>query len=284
MISISVYDGFSLVGARSKDGFMMMRKLLFVMLAFAPTTAFAQITLYNETLGNLPGDQGWFLYLTNSSSNATQTYVPAQGTELVTTNGVSAGYFNKNPFFGTFINPAFPTLDRNIGFRISWDLLIHSETHPNPNRAGFSIIALSNDKLGIELGFWSNEIWAQSGSDFQHAEGVTFTTTNQTHYDLTLQGSNYDLFANGVSIRTGPLRDYSMFGAPYSYNNFLFLGDDTSTNDADITLGRVSLISAIPEPATWISLGCVALGVGVFVGRAWQRRRAENVLVISENE
>lgn len=262
----------------------MTRKVLFLLLALAPATAFAQTTLYNETLGNFPGDQGWFLYLTNSPTNATQTYISAQGTELVTTNGVSAGYFNKNPFFGTFINPAFPTLDRNPGFRISWDLLIHSETHPNVNRAGFSIIALSNDNLGIELGFWGNEIWAQSGSDFLHAEGVTFTTTNQTHYDLTLQGNNYNLFANGASVLTGSLRNYSSFGIPYSYNNFLFLGDDTSTNDADITLGRVSLVSAIPEPATWISLGCVAIVLVALMGRAWRRRCAENALVMSETE
>lgn len=284
MISISVYDGLSVVDACYKDGFMMMRKLLLLVLALAPTTVFAQTTLYNETLGNFPGDQGWFLYLTNMPSNATQTYIPAQGTELVTTNGVLAGYFNKNPLFGTFINPAFPVLNRNPGFRISWDLLVHSETHSNNNRAGFSIIALSNDNLGIELGFWSNEVWAQSGANFLHAEGVTFTTTNQTHYDLTLQGGNYNLFANGVSVLTGALRDYSSFGVPYSYNNFLFLGDDTSSADADITLGRVSLISAIPEPATWISLGCVAIGVGAWTGRAWRRRRAEDALVILENE
>ncbi|HQR06313.1 MAG TPA: hypothetical protein PLN21_05800 [Gemmatales bacterium] len=261
----------------------MMRIVIFILLALSPTTAFAQITLYNETLGNFPGDQGWLQYLANTFTNATQTYVPGQGTELVTTNGVSAGYFNKNYFTGSYINSAFPTLDRNIGFRISWDLLIHSETHSNPNRAGFSVIALSNDKLGIELGFWSNEIWAQSGSDFQHAEGMTFTTTNQTHYDLTLQGTSYALFANGVSVLTGALRDYSSFGVPYSYNNFLFLGDDTSLNDADITLGRVSLISAIPEPATWISLGCVAIVLVTLVARAW-RRRVESELMIQASE
>ncbi|MFT3882799.1 MAG: hypothetical protein QM703_24490 [Gemmatales bacterium] len=67
---------------------------------------------------------------------------------------------------------------------------------------------------------------------------------------------------------------------PYSYNNFVFLGDDTSTNDANITLGRITLTSAVPEPATWISLGCVAIGLGTFVGRAWRRRRAEDTLLM----
>ncbi|MFT3882798.1 MAG: hypothetical protein QM703_24485 [Gemmatales bacterium] len=198
--------------------------LIAALCILAPCNLQAQTTLYNETLGNFPGDQGWFLYLTLTPSNVTQTYVSGQGTELVTTNSSKAGYFNINPLTGTFINPAFPTLDRNVGFRISWNLLVHSETHPNPNRAGFSIIALSSDNLGIELGFWGNEIWAQSGPDFQHAEGVTFTTTNQTHYDLILQGNNYSLFANGVSILPGALRNYSSFGAALQLQQLRFPG------------------------------------------------------------
>lgn len=225
-----------------------------------PLTAHAQ-TLYNETLGNFPGDQGWFLYFTNSPPNATQTYLSGLGTQLVTVNTVSAGYFNENPFTGALINPAFPILNRTPGFRISWDLTVNSETHSSNDRAGFSIIALANDNKGIELGFWTNEIWAQNDSPlFTHGEGVSFSTTSRIHYDLNLIGSNYSLYANGNAILNGTLRDYTNFGIPYTYTNFLFLGDDTSSANADITLGRVTLTAAVPEPATWITLACLCLG------------------------
>ena len=240
-----------------------------------PLTAHAQTILYNETLGNFPGDQGWFLYLTNSPPNASQTYIPTQGTRLVTINSASAGYFNTNPFTSTLVNPLFPTLDRTTGFRLSLDLLISSETHISNDRAGFSIIALASDHRGIELGFWNNQIWAQTDTPlFTHGEGAAFTTTTRTSYQLDILGNSYDLFANGNSILTGSLRDYSSFGVPYSFNNFLFLGDDTSSADADITLGRVAL-SAVPEPATWISLACAGFGAVCWLGhRARLARRS----------
>lgn len=244
----------------------MIRQLLLVLLVMVPTSLHAQ-TLYNETLGNFPGDQGWFLYLTNSPPNASQTYIPTQGTRLVTINGASAGYFNTNPITSSLVNPLFPVLDRTAGYRLSMDLLISSETHSNNDRAGFSIIALASDHHGIELGFWNNQIWAQNDTPlFTHGEGAAFNTTTRTSYQLDILGNNYDLFANGTSILTGSLRDYSSFGVPYSFNNFLFLGDDTSSADADITLGRVAL-SAIPEPATWISFGCAGFGAACWWGR-----------------
>lgn len=245
--------------------------LVVYLLLFAPLHLHAQTTLYNETLGNFPADQGWFLYLTNSPADASQTYVPGQGTELVTINSAMAGYFNKNPITGSLVNPAFPVLNRSAGFRISWDLLISSETHSSNDRAGFSIIALASDSRGIELGFWNNEIWAQNDAPiFTHGEGVTFTTTTHTHYDLNILGNNYDLYGNGLPIRTGPLRNYASFGLPYTNTNFLFLGDDTSSANADITLGRVSLLTAVPEPVTWISLSCLLVGVTL----VWYSRRA----------
>lgn len=239
----------------------MMRWACFLLLCL-PVTARAQTILYNETLGNLPADQGWFLYLTISPLNASQSYIPGQGTQLVTINSASAGYFNKNPLTGTLVNPAFPTLNRATGFRITWDLLISSETHASPDRAGFSIIALASDNRGIELGFWNNEIWAQNDSPlFTHGEGVSFSTLSRLRYDLDILGSSYTLYANSAPILTGALRDYSSFGQPYTNTSFLFLGDDTSSANADITLGRVSLLTAVPEPATWISLACMATGM-----------------------
>jgi hypothetical protein len=260
------------------------QSLLVCLLSALPINLHAQTILYNSTLSNLPADQGWFTYITNSPSNASQTVVPLQGTQLVTSGSASAGYFNTNLFTGTLVNPQFPILDRNIGFRLSVNLLINSETHSNNNRAGFSIIALCSDHSGIELGFWNNEIWAQTDTPiFTHGEGVSFTTTTLTNYQLEVLGNGYTLLANGNSILTGPLRDYTMgFNSPpYTYDNFLFLGDDTSSANADITLGQVSLLAAIPEPATWISLGCVGIGLGYWY---WRRSRHGDIDLASTLE
>lgn len=251
-----------------------MKPFALAWLLLLPLGVCAQTTvLYDETAGTLPASQTWLTYLADSVTNATQTYVPGQGAQLVTTSGAMAGYFNKNPLLGTLVNPAFPTLNRTAGFAIQFDLLVSSETHSNNNRAGFSIIALASDSRGIELGFWNNEVWAQNDSPlFTHGEGIAFSTTVKTSYQLTLLGNQYTLAANGSSILTGSLRDYSSFGLPYTNNNFLFLGDDTSSADANITLGRVALLTAIPEPMTWLSIACVFFGVGCWYYR-WRETK-----------
>src|SRR5262245_61896813 len=56
----------------------------------------------------------------------------------------------------------FPLLDRAAGFQVNFSIQMENESHSNNNRAGFSIIVLSNDARGIELAFWENEIWAQN--------------------------------------------------------------------------------------------------------------------------
>lgn len=253
-----------------------MKLFASVLLFLLPLSIQAQ-TLYNETAGTLPASQGWLTYITDSTTNATQTYIANQGVQLVTTSPARAGYFNKNPIFGTPVNPAFPTLNRNTGFAIQFDLLVSSEIHTNTDRAGFSIIALASDSRGIELGFWNNEVWAQNddtSSIFTHGEGVGFSTTARTSYQLTLLGNQYNLAANGTSILTGNLRNYTTFGIPYTNNNFLFLGDDTTSADADITLGRVALLTAIPEPMTWLMIACVFFGVGCWYYR-WRETKVD---------
>jgi hypothetical protein len=230
---------------------------------FCALPANAGTLLYDNTLGTTPGAQPW-LFFGFAGGVPSETAI-AGGVNLVTSDGVSAGYGN---YIGPFLkNASFPALNRNTGFALSFQLQVNQESHNNANRAGFSVILLSSDLMGIELGFWTGEIWAQSGSDFLHAEGSTFDTTQPgILYRLEIQGSGYTLFANGSPVLSNTLRNYSAFGLPYSLPNFLFLGDNTTSARADITLGRVEL-TELPEPAS----GPVT-GLGLLVVLAARRR------------
>ncbi|MBL8177675.1 MAG: hypothetical protein JNK48_23560, partial [Bryobacterales bacterium] len=247
----------------------MIRRLVSAALLALPLCA-ATTVLYDDALPSGPGAQGWLIFGDNSfGTGASQTLV-AGGTRLTTNAATSAGYANRAPFFNTLVNAGFPAMNRTPGYALQFELLVNSETHANANRAGFSVILLSEDLFGIELGFWANEIWAQSGPGFTHAEGVSFdTTAAQRLYELQILGSNYRLLANGSEILSGVLRNYSSFGYPYNLSRFVFLGDDTSSAGADVVLGDVTLLTDVPEPA---GAGVIALaGLLWMVGK---RRRA----------
>jgi len=220
--------------------------------------------LYDGGLGTLPSAQGW-LYLANPPSGATQT-LGAGAVTLDTTGQASyqAGYFSTS-------HPGVPTLDRHAGYRVGFDVQVTEEAHGSNDRAGFSVIALSEDKLGIELAFWENEIWAQSGPAFTHAEETGYDTTAVRRYELHVAGDRYSLSAGGSEILAGPLRDYSSHPYPvYSLTSFLFFGDDTTSAQASIALARIDVTAPtlIPEPA---GLAFVALA-GCALGRRTRRR------------
>ena len=150
--------------------------------------------------------------------------------------------------------PGFPILDRAAGFQVNLTLQVENESHSGSNRAGFSIIVLSQDARGIELAFWEDQIWAQAddvtGGLFSHGEGTGFDTTSSlVEYLLTITGDTYTLTANHEPILSGPVRDYSAFDGfpdPYETPSFLFLGDDTTSAQARIRLGFLSVTG--PEP------------------------------------
>jgi hypothetical protein len=212
------------------------------------------IVLYDDTQGNLPADQPWLIYGSDSifSGGSASQVANASGVNLTTDNAVSAGYSNTIPIINTFKNPAFPTLDRSRGFELSFELQVLNEAHVSNDRAGFSVILLADDARGIELGFWEDEIWAQNDTPlFTKGEGVGFDTTqSEVRYDLQIIGNQYSLSANGSQLFSSLLRDYSAFGGPpYTLGNYLFLGDNTSSASASVNLGRVTM-RAVPEPGT----------------------------------
>ena len=226
----------------------------------------ADILLYDDSTSQRPGDQPWLAYATLGGT-ATETIVPT-GVTLATDNAASAGYSSHTPF-GPLKNPAFPALNRVPGFALDFELKVNDENHSSLNRAGFSVLLLSSDSRGIELGFWEDEIWAQSDSPlFTHAESVSFNTTAaEVDYQLAIQGNGYSLFGNSSLLLSGSLRNYSSFGSPpYTLPNFLFLGDNTSSANANVTIGNISL-SAVPEPSSLMLIAMSVAGVAIVTRR-----------------
>ncbi|MBW4512023.1 MAG: DUF4347 domain-containing protein [Scytonematopsis contorta HA4267-MV1] len=224
------------------------------------------IVLYDGTTGKLPTEAGaaagapWFEYQDSSlltPPGVTNQSAIGGGTRLTTDNAGYAGYFNYgvelSPSFtprfkSTAVNPAFPVLDRNLGYTLNFNaqLVAGSTTSSsgadvNQNgvndRTGFNVILLSSDKKGIQLGFFENRVWAyEDGTNqvnpslepdkpaqnnfrtlFTQAEGVTFNTTVPVNYGLTVFGDTYTLFANNNTILSGRLRDYTAY-QPVPYN------------------------------------------------------------------
>ncbi len=214
--------------------------------------------LYDGALGTLPGAQR-MLYRTlpENGAQATQSVANGKTTLDTTPNRLeTAGYF------GLFV----PDLSRQAGLRVSFRLQVRSEAHNTPaqnnddnsdgkaDRAGLSIIVLANDKKGIEIGFWEDRIWAQEGGSgitlFTQAESASYNTlATLTIYDLRILNDTYTLSADGTPILTGPVRDYSAFSGvidPYEIPNLIFVGDDTSSAQANIDLARVEI--GVPAP------------------------------------
>jgi Ca2+-binding RTX toxin-like protein len=228
-------------------------------------------SFYAGQLGTAPASQGWLSF--NNLFGATQT-LTTSGVQLNTTasNSTYAGY-STYTIFSTPLNPNLSSLDRTVGYNLSFKLQVLSESRTNPNRAGFSVIAISSDGTrGIELGF--QQLSATTGNIFAQGDGTTpnpqgqpnglffaaeqasYNVNSLTAYTLAVQGNTYRLLANGVEILTGPLRDYTPFSGtidPYQLPNFIYLGDDTTSAQANINLNQVALqndtrIRFVPKP------------------------------------
>ena len=203
------------------------------------------LILYDAISGAIP-DAKMMSFFDFPPGDIVQTYENGSTTLDTTKSGNStyAGWIsNATNTLG------FPSLDLAAGFQLDFTIQVENESHTNNNRAGFSVIILSEDARGIELAFWQNEIWAQNddatGGLFTHGESASFPTTNGAiNYQLIVVNDSYTLTANGASILTGPLRDYSKFEGfpdPYQSLNFLFVGDDTTSAQARIQLSYVSV-------------------------------------------
>jgi len=224
--------------------------LLSAALLFAASLLAGAQTLYNPALGTLPESQGWTFGVAGPD---TETFENNSAfLDTTATASTEAGWSQ--------ISAA--DLNRTNGFTLLFTVQINSETHVSTNRAGFSVIVLGDDKHGIELGFWTGTVFAQSDSPlFTHAEDTSFSTAGFfVNYSLTLLATNYVLRANGASILTGPVRNYTAFSGfpnPYSTPDFIFFGDDTSSASASVNVRSVTLIlppqltMSVPNVVAW---------------------------------
>lgn len=207
-------------------------------------------TTYNYYSGSGTPDQGTpALFFDKSTDGGTQTAIESSSQLVSTTYGV-AGY---SKYDGGTVK-----LDRSKGYKLSFKVQLNSESHFGDNNsdklddnAGFNVSVTSSDGKGIELGFWSNEIWAKnydaaSGSfalTHDSSEKAAKNTTAMTNYELSVVGDNYQLFANGSYVLSGKLRDYSGIGEKYGLSDYFFLGDNSSSAKADVNIGSISLIT-----------------------------------------
>lgn len=211
-------------------------------------------TLYDGSVGTLPEAQGWIFGAVGTFSIEATNDVAVLDTSYAASTQAGC------------TQVIAPGLDRAQGFTLLFAAQIDAEAHNSTDRAGFSVILLADDKQGIELGFWTDTIFAQSDAPlFTHGEDALLPTTDSlTAYALTLLGTNYVLRANGVPLLSGPVRDYTEFGglvSPYRIPNFLFLGDNTRSASASVRIGRIALIRPV-------SLTCRRPGVISWNGAA----------------
>jgi hypothetical protein len=267
-----------------------------------PASAQATTVLYDAASGVVPTSfSPQWLTFASVPAVVTQTFTPGSPAftrfDSTASETTYAGYSNRNATFTpipptltptTFVNPAFPNLDRTSGFSLRVRMRLNNETHTgNPVRAGFSILLLGSDRLGVEIGFQSDTLFAQApGFGAPPAEsisgaGIAALTGSFQLYNLLVFGDTYRLgleTAAGISpLLTGPLKDYTaatgFAGDVYRTPNFLFLGDDTTSASASTDLNFVSITTnaVAPEPVSIALIGSVL--PGLLLARRRRNRR-----------
>ena len=240
--------------------------------------------LYQGSTDASPTSRGWLTYQYNPLETAPQvtstTGAGGQTTFDSTSDSATTpdpdddeeggwSNYSYNPILETssMVNSSFPSMNPATGFSVSWDLAITSESNTSTDRAGFDVIVLGSDKKGVELGYWGNDVWAQTYNSGFERDGTqdsniqnddTFDTgPGIIDYTLTVLGGNYTLQANGSTILTGTTHDYTASDMlPYTLPNFVFMGDDTSEASAKAEFS--SLTVSVPEPVT--AIGFAAIG------------------------
>lgn len=219
----------------------------------AGTASSKTLVLYDAASGTVPGEA--LMDFTDFPPGAAlQSYSEGAVVLDTTLSGreTYAGWVS-----GQAITAEFPSLDAASGVQLEFTLQVESEIHGRNNRAGFNVILLDQGARGVEMAFWEDEIWVQNddqtGGLFTRGEGAVFATTSgPVRYQITLLEDTYALTANAAPILTGPIRDYSSFDGfpdPYETPDFLFMGDDTTSAQARIRLGFVSVTGAGPVQA-----------------------------------
>jgi hypothetical protein len=174
------------------------------------------------------------------------------------------------------INSSFPILERQAGYNLSFTAKMDSQTNNGMNgplRAGFNLLVISSDQMGIEIGFrnpntqnQTPDIFSQDNASFNAIGEINSDLggilNNFTTYDLQVSGDQYRLSTGSTLLLNGNLRNYSSsvgFGsAVYRTPNFLFLGDNTTSAGGTTQLQSLN-VTNVPEPLTILgSVGAIA--------------------------
>jgi hypothetical protein len=240
---------------RGLPGLFLLGLTIFSLL-FAPSAFAASVVLYDGSLGTLPGFPFWAYEEEDDAGNQTTPFLQNNAVVIDTTGNrdIKAGFSTR-----TDLNPALAqSMDRTKGFTLWVKAQLLSEEHftdedPLKDRAGYNVIVLSEDLLGIEIAFWENEIWAQEfvpgdGSQrFIKAEGTAADpTSGQRQYAIWVRGDEYRFFLDGNAGFQGSLRDYSTEGFPYNEANFIFFGDNSTSALGASATANVSLSFHVP--------------------------------------
>lgn len=244
------------------------------------------VNLYDGS--GFPEEQGYLVPAALSSSG-----IPVPPQRTVVTDGIEidsnannaeySGYTNHipnplNPSELVLINSNFPDLNQNSGYSIFFTAALdiaNDFSDLSSDRSAFSITAMGKNNEGIELGFDNDRIFAQD-SNFRSNETVLFTTSDSNNYELKVDNSGYQLFANNQAppILEGALRTYNFTPSasnpplpfnPYETENFLFLGDNTGQAYGNFTLGTIA-VSSVPFNFS-PTLGLAFVGLGVWLRR-----------------
>jgi len=188
------------------------------------------------------------------------------------------------PGYAGYGRNAGAVLDSGAGFSLDFAVRIGAESHANANRSGVSLIVTDHSAKGIELSFWTDEIFAKNADDgFTHGESIYLDTRTPRAYRLTFQSGQYTLVTPGADVLTGALRDYALVAdppfnvIPYGTPNYVFFGDNTSSASGRVDVSGITL-APVPEPAQWILL---LAGVACVGGVAGRTRRRGGVSLIS---
>jgi hypothetical protein len=213
--------------------------LLFAGLGFPGSPLARGQALFDASFGTKPEAQGW-----------TYAAAPVSPVEILTNDSVLLDTTASASIVAGWSETPAGDMNATKGFSVVLNVQINTEAHTSTNRAGFSVIVLDGNTNGVELGFWTNTIFAQSTTPayFTRGESTNFVTSAAfVNYAVTIFGTNYVLSANGTNILSGPLRNYSAYNTfplpdPYVIPNLTFFGDDTTEADASFNVRDVALI------------------------------------------
>ena len=231
------------------------------------------LPLYDAASAVLPDASPWSWTYGSDSSGSSRNMTPSLPLAAVLDTRLSAGAAGYGKIVGA-------GLDSSTGFVIDFSLRVVEETHANGDlgtRSGFSIIVLDQAKKGVELSFWTNQVFAKIADyGFPHGDGISVDAqTSARNYRVTFLSGQYTLVTEGAPPLAGVLSNYAPFVqfpynvVPYGQANYIFFGDNTTSASALVELSSITL-APVPEPGEW---ALMAAGLVCIAGAVRRRRR-----------